>query len=128
MPLTVIRETDKLLPQYVIRKLYEITGGDAIVVTDVGQHQMWAAQHWWYDKPNSFISSGGLGAMGYGVPAAIGAKVARPDETVWAIVGDGGFLMTMQELGTIAQEQIPVKIAIINNAYLGMIRQWQEIV
>jgi acetolactate synthase-1/2/3 large subunit len=127
MPLTVIRETDKLLPQYVIRKLYEITGGDAIVVTDVGQHQMWAAQHWWYDKPNSFISSGGLGAMGYGVPAAIGAKVARPDETVWAIVGDGGFLMTMQELGTIAQEQIPVKIAIINNAYLGMIRQWQEL-
>ncbi|MBM4418027.1 MAG: biosynthetic-type acetolactate synthase large subunit [Chloroflexi bacterium] len=127
MPLTAIRPTSQFLPQHAIRFIYEATKGDAIIVTDVGQHQMWAAQHFWYDKPGSFISSGGLGAMGFGVPAAMGAKVARPNDTVWAIVGDGGFQMTSQELATIAEERIGVKIALMNNGYLGMIRQWQEI-
>jgi acetolactate synthase-1/2/3 large subunit len=88
---------------------------------------MWAAQHFWYDKPNTFISSGGLGTMGFELPAAMGVKVGRPDETVWCIAGDGGFQMTMQELGTIVQERLAVKIAIINNGYLGMVRQWQEL-
>jgi acetolactate synthase-1/2/3 large subunit len=127
MPLTTIAPTSRFLPQHAIRAVWEATKGDAIVVTDVGQHQMWAAQHFWYDKPYSFISSGGLGAMGFGMPAAMGAKVARPDETVWAFVGDGGFQMTMQELATIAEERIGIKIALMNNGYLGMIRQWQEI-
>jgi acetolactate synthase-1/2/3 large subunit len=127
MPLTSLPPGSRFVPQVAVRAIWEATKGDAIVVTDVGQHQMWAAQHFWYDKPYSFISSGGLGAMGFGVPAAIGAKVARPDETVWAIVGDGGFQMTIQELATIAEERIGVKIALMNNGYLGMIRQWQEI-
>ncbi|TAK22663.1 MAG: biosynthetic-type acetolactate synthase large subunit [Chloroflexota bacterium] len=127
MPLTHIRTTSQFLPQAAIRMIWEATKGDAIIVTDVGQHQMWAAQHFWYDKPSSFISSGGLGAMGFGVPAAMGAKVAKPNDTVWAIVGDGGFQMTSQELATIAEERIGVKIALMNNGYLGMIRQWQEI-
>ena len=126
VPLTVIRDSDKLLPQYVIRELYNVTGGDAIICTDVGQHQMWAAQHFWYDKPNSFLSSGGLGAMGFGLPAGIGAKVALPEENVWVISGDGSIQMNIQELGTIVQEQVPLKIAIMNNGYLGMVRQWQE--
>ncbi len=127
MPLTSLPPGSRFVPQVAVRAIWEATKGDAIVVTDVGQHQMWAAQHFWYDKPYSFISSGGLGAMGFGVPAAIGAKVARPEETVWAIVGDGGFQMTIQELATIAEERIGVKIALMNNGYLGMIRQWQEI-
>ncbi|MFH0847097.1 MAG: biosynthetic-type acetolactate synthase large subunit [Chloroflexota bacterium] len=127
-PMTVIRETEELLPQYIIRKLYEVTKGDAIVVTGVGQNQMWAAQHFWYDKPNHFLSSGGLGTMGYEIPAAVGAKVGRPDEVVWCIAGDGGFQMKMQELGTIVQEKLAVKIAIINNGCLGMPRQWQELI
>jgi len=126
VPMTVIRDSDKLLPQYVIRELYEVTGGNAIVCADVGQHQMWAAQHFWYDRPNSYLTSGGLGAMGFAVPAGIGAKVALPDENVWVVTGDGSIQMNIQELGTIAQEQIPLKIAIINNGYLGMVRQWQE--
>ncbi len=126
-PSTVIRETDKLLPQYVVRQIYEVTGGDAIIVTGVGQNQMWAAQYFLYDKPNSLISSGGLGTMGFELPAAIGAKVGCPDETVWAIAGDGGFQMTIQELATITQENLAVKVAIINNGFLGMVRQWQEL-
>jgi acetolactate synthase-1/2/3 large subunit len=126
-PLVETRQDDKLLPQYVIRQIYEATQGDAIVITGVGQNQMWAAQHFIYTKPNSFISSGGLGPMGFELPAAIGAKVGRPEETVWCIAGDGGFQMTIQELGTIAQENTAVKIAIINNGYLGMVRQWQEL-
>jgi acetolactate synthase-1/2/3 large subunit len=126
-PVVVIRETDALLPQFVIRKIYEVTKGDAIIVTGVGQNQMWAAQHFWYNKPHSFISSGGLGTMGFELPAAIGAKVGRPDETVWAVAGDGGFQMTIQELATAAQDNIAVKIAIINNGFLGMVRQWQEL-
>lgn len=126
-PSTSIRESESLLPQYVIRKIYEITEGNAIIVTGVGQNQMWAAQHFWYDRPNSFISSGGLGAMGFELPAAMGAKVGRPQDTVWCIAGDGGFQMTIQELATIVQEDIHVKIAIVNNGYLGMVRQWQEL-
>jgi acetolactate synthase-1/2/3 large subunit len=103
-----------------------VTKGDAIVVTGVGQNQMWAAQHFWYDKPNSFISSGGLGTMGFELPAAMGVKVGRPEETVWCIAGDGGIQMTLHELATLVQDKIGVKIAILNNGYLGMVRQWQE--
>jgi len=126
-PSMTIRDCEGLLPQLVIRKIYEVTAGEAIIVTGVGQNQMWAAQHYCYDKPNSLISSGGLGTMGFELPAAIGAKVGCPDTTVWCIAGDGGFQMTIQELATIAQERLAVKIAIINNAYLGMVRQWQEL-
>jgi len=125
-PLLESRQGDELLPQYVIRQIQEATQGNTIIVTGVGQHQMWAAQHFVYTKPNSFISSGGLGTMGFELPAAIGVKVAHPEEMVWSVAGDGGFQMTVQELGTIAQENIAVKIAIINNGYLGMVRQWQE--
>ena len=121
----VIRGGSELLPQYVIRQIYEVTRGDVIVVTGVGQHQMWAAQHCCYDKPNSLISSGGLGTMGFGLPASVGVKVGCPGEVVWCIDGDGSFQMTMQELGTIVQEGLGIKIAIINNGYLGMVRQWQ---
>jgi acetolactate synthase-1/2/3 large subunit len=126
-PLVVSHESEKLLPQYVVNKISEVTKGDATIVTGVGQNQMWAAQHFCYHKPNSLISSGGLGTMGFELPAAIGAKVGRPDETVWAIAGDGGFQMTIQELGTAVQDRIAVKIAILNNGYLGMVRQWQAL-
>ena len=126
-PALEIRECDALLPQYVIRQIYEVTKGDATIVTGVGQNQMWAAQFFFYDKPNCLVSSGGLGTMGFELPGAIGAKVGRPDETVWCIAGDGGFQMTIQELATIVQENLAVKIAIINNGYLGMVRQWQEL-
>jgi acetolactate synthase I/II/III large subunit len=122
-----IKNTKQLLPQFVIRKLYEVTKGNAIIVTGVGQHQMWAAQHYWYDRPNSFISSGGLGTMGFELPAAMGAKVGKPEEVVWCIAGDGGFQMTMHELATLVQDKIDVKIAILNNGYLGMVRQWQDL-
>ncbi|MDO8568121.1 MAG: biosynthetic-type acetolactate synthase large subunit [Dehalococcoidales bacterium] len=122
-----IRDTSSLLPQYVIRKLYELTKGEATIVTGVGQNQMWAAQHYWYNKPNSLISSGGLGTMGFGLPAAMGVKIGRPDVPVWCIDGDGSFQMTLHELGTIAQDNIEVKVAILNNGYLGMVRQWQEL-
>ncbi|MDP3991781.1 MAG: thiamine pyrophosphate-dependent enzyme, partial [Candidatus Colwellbacteria bacterium] len=126
-PSITIRETPDVLPQYVIHKLYEATGGDCYVVTGVGQHQMWAAQYWWYDKPNSFVTSGGLGTMGFEVPAAMGVQAAKPGELVWSVCGDGGFLMTMQELATIAEYGWPIKFAIINNNHLGMVRQWQEL-
>jgi acetolactate synthase-1/2/3 large subunit len=126
-PLTEIRESNGLLPQLVVRKIFEATRGEAIIVTGVGQNQMWAAQHYWYNKPNSLISSGGLGTMGFGLPASIGVKIGCPDSTVWLIDGDGSFQMTMHELATIVQEKLAVKIAIINNGYLGMPRQWQEL-
>jgi len=126
-PSTAIRETEKLLPQYVVRQISEVTRGDAIIVTGVGQHQMWSAQYFQFDKPNTLVSAGGLGPMGFELPAAMGAKVACPKETVWCIAGDGGFQMTIQELGTIAQEKLAVKIAIFNNGFLGMVRQWQEL-
>ncbi|MFC1948246.1 biosynthetic-type acetolactate synthase large subunit [Chloroflexota bacterium] len=125
-PSTYIRESEGILPQYVVRKIYEVTEGNAIITTGVGQNQMWAAQHYLYDKPNTFVSSGGLGTMGFGLPAAVGAKIGCPNETVWCIDGDGSFQMTLQELATIAQEKIAVKIAILNNGFLGMVRQWQE--
>ncbi len=125
-PLPDVEGGEELLPQYVIRKIWEVTGGDTIIVTGVGQHQMWAAQHFTCDRPGSFISAGGLGTMGFELPAAMGAKVGRPEETVWCIAGDGGFQMTIQELATIAQENIGVKIAVIDNRFLGMVRQWQE--
>ncbi|MFQ6019723.1 MAG: thiamine pyrophosphate-dependent enzyme, partial [Dehalococcoidia bacterium] len=126
-PSIVIRETDEVLPQYVIQKIYEATGGDCYVVTGVGQHQMWAAQFFWYDKPNSFITSGGLGTMGFEVPAAMGVQAAKPGELVWSVAGDGGFQMTMQELATIAEYGWPIKFAIINNGHHGMVRQWQQL-
>ncbi len=126
-PLLVSRDSEGLLPQFVVSKIYEVTKGEAIIVTGVGQNQMWAAQHYWYDKPNSFISSGGLGTMGFGLPAAMGVKVGCPDSTVWLVDGDGSFQMTIQELATIVQDNIAVKIAILHNGYLGMVRQWQEL-
>ena len=126
-PSIVIRDSDKLLPQYVIRQIYEVTRGEATIVTGVGQNQMWAAQYYRYNRPNSLISSGGLGAMGFELPAAMGAKIGCPDNTVWCVAGDGGFQMTIQELATIVQERVAVKIAIIDNGYLGMVRQWQEL-
>lgn len=122
-----IRDHDGLLPQYIVRKIYDITNGDAIIVTGVGQNQMWAAQHYTYNKPNTLITSGGLGTMGFGLPAAMGVKVGRPESAVWCIDGDGGFQMTMHELATMVQDDIEVKIAILNNGYLGMVRQWQEL-
>ena len=115
-----------LYAAHVINALWRETKGEAIVVTDVGQHQMWEAQYYHHDQPRSLITSGGLGTMGFALPAAIGAKFARPEAEVWVIAGDGGFQMTMPELATIVQEKLNVKIAIINNGYLGMIRQWQE--
>jgi acetolactate synthase-1/2/3 large subunit len=126
-PALEIRDCDSLLPQYVVRQIYEVTKGDAIIVTGVGQNQMWSAQFYFYDKPNSLISSGGLGTMGFELPAALGAKVGQPGETVWCIAGDGGFQMTIQELATAVQENIAVKIAILNNGFLGMVRQWQQL-
>jgi acetolactate synthase I/II/III large subunit len=116
-----------LYAAHVINDLWhETRGRDAIVVTDVGQHQMWEAQYYKHEHPRSLITSGGLGTMGFALPAAIGAKVARPDAEVWVVVGDGGFQMTMSELATIVQENLKVNIAIINNGFLGMVRQWQE--
>ena len=115
-----------LCAAHVIHDIWRLTGGRAILATDVGQHQMWAAQYYRHDEPRSLITSGGLGTMGFALPAAVGAKVGRPDEEVWVIAGDGGFQMTMCELATIAQERLKLNIAIINNGYLGMVRQWQE--
>jgi len=115
-----------LYAAHVIHDIWRITGGNAIVVTDVGQHQMWEAQYYHHEQPRMLITSGGLGTMGFSLPAAIGAKFACPDKEVWVIVGDGGFQMTAGELATIAQEGIKINIAVINNGYLGMVRQWQE--
>ncbi len=115
-----------LYAAHVINDIWRETNGDAIVVTDVGQHQMWEAQYYKHNRPRSLITSGGLGTMGFALPAAIGAKVACPDKEVWVIAGDGGFQMTSPELSTIAQENLDINIAIVNNGYLGMVRQWQE--
>ena len=115
-----------LYAAHVINDLWKETNGEAIVVTDVGQHQMWEAQYYHHNQPRSLVTSGGLGTMGFALPAAIGAKFAKPESDVWVVVGDGGFQMTMCELATIAQEKIKVNIAIINNGFLGMVRQWQE--
>ncbi len=113
-------------PQMVVEALRDLSPADTVVASGVGQHQMWASQYWRFDHPYTWVNSGGAGTMGFAVPAAIGAKVGRPDRTVWAIDGDGCFQMTAQELATATAERIPVKIAILNNAYLGMVRQWQE--
>ena len=126
-PSLQLPHTDKLLARQVIKDISEITDGQATLVTGVGQHQMWAAQHYRFKKLCSFLTSGGSGTMGYEVPAAMGAQVADPDATVWSICGDGGFQMTMSELATIVENRLPVKFAILNNGFLGMVRQWQEI-
>jgi acetolactate synthase-1/2/3 large subunit len=121
------QQTDVIKPQYVVEKLYELTRGEAIITTEVGQNQMWAAQYYHFDKPNHFITSGGLGCMGFGFPAAIGAQIARPDKTVVDVAGDGSIQMNIQEMATAVQYRLPVKIVILNNGYLGMVRQWQEL-
>ncbi len=117
----------EIKPQFMIQALYEATGGEAIVTSDVGQHQMWAAQYFNFSAPRRWINSGGLGTMGFGLPAAMGAKVGKPEETVVCIAGDGSVQMNMQELATCAQEGIAIKVFIMNNGYLGMVRQWQEL-
>jgi len=117
----------EIKPQYMVQALYEATGGEAIICSDVGQHQMWAAQYYHFDKPRRWINSGGLGTMGFGLPAAMGAQVGCPDATVVCISGDGSIQMNLQELATCSQNEIPVKIFIMNNGYLGMVRQWQEL-
>jgi acetolactate synthase-1/2/3 large subunit len=118
---------NEIKPQYLIQALHEATAGDAIIVSDVGQHQMWAAQYYGFNKPRRWINSGGLGTMGFGLPAAMGAQVACPDQLVCVITGDGSIQMNIQELATCVQNQVPVKVFIMNNGYLGMVRQWQEL-
>ena len=125
-PLTY-KKDDKLRPQYVVEEIYNVTNGEAIICTEVGQNQMWAAQFYKYTKPRTFISSGGLGTMGYGFPAAIGVQLGKPDATVVDIAGDGSIQMNIQELITAVSNKLPIKIAILNNGYLGMVRQWQEL-
>ena len=123
-----IPQSDALMPQQVLAALNDVIqqDDDAVVVTGVGQHQMWAAQYLFLNQPNSFVTSGGLGAMGFEIPAALGAQTGRPNSTVWSVAGDGGFQMTLQELITAVEEKLPIKIALFNNGYLGMVRQWQE--
>lgn len=126
-PLSYTKSEKIIKPQYVLETLYELTKGNAIIVTEVGQHQMWAAQFYKYKNPRSFLSSGGLGTMGYGFPAAIGAQVSNPDKLVFDIAGDGSIQMNIQELATVANYELPVKVLILNNMYLGMVRQWQDL-
>jgi acetolactate synthase-1/2/3 large subunit len=126
-PLTPEISTSEIKPQHVMREIDRLSGGRAIVTSDVGQHQMWAAQFIRFNSPRLWINSGGLGAMGFGLPAAIGAQFARPDKLVFSIVGDGGFQMSIPELATIANHALPIKIVCVNNGYLGMVRQWQEL-
>ncbi len=119
--------TDELTPPYVISRISELTSGEAMMISDVGQNQMWEAQYYKHDLPRSLCTSGGLGTMGYAIPAAMGVQVAHPEARVWAVAGDGGAQMSLNQLGTIAQEKLPVKLAILNNGYLGMVRQWQQL-
>lgn len=126
-PLSYDKDSDLIKPQYVIEKIYELTKGDAIIATEVGQNQMWACQFFKYDKPRTWLSSGGLGTMGYGMPAAIGAQLAFPDRLVIDIAGDGSIQMNIQELATAVINKLPIKVAILNNRFLGMVRQWQEL-
>lgn len=125
-PLWYERSNELLSPQWLLEQVYRVSKGDAIVTTDVGQHQMWAAQFYSFDRPNRWVTSGGLGTMGFGFPAAIGAQLGSPDDLVVSIVGDGGFQMTLQELSVIKERNLPVKVIIVNNGALGMVRQWQE--
>ncbi len=126
-PMSYDREADVIKPQYVVEKIYELTKGDAIIATEVGQNQMWTAQFYKFDKPRTLLSSGGLGTMGYGFPAAIGAQFAFPNKLVIDVAGDGSIQMNIQELATAVINKLPVKVAILNNRYLGMVRQWQEL-
>ncbi len=126
-PLKYEQKKGVIKPQYVIEKLYELTKGEAIITTEVGQNQMWAAQYYHFNRPNCFITSGGLGCMGFGLPAAIGAQVACPDKLVVDVAGDGSIQMNIQELAVAVQYNLPVKVVILNNRYLGMVRQWQEL-
>ena len=121
------QENGNIKPQAVIEALYEITGGDAIIATEVGQHQMWVAQFYSFTKPRTLLTSGGLGTMGYGFPASVGAQFAFPDKTVIAVAGDGSLQMNIQELATVVSNKLPIKVVILNNRYLGMVRQWQEL-
>jgi acetolactate synthase-1/2/3 large subunit len=122
------QETDELVPPFIMRQLWHLTDeGNCTVVTDVGQHQMWEAQYFPHTKRRSLITSGGLGTMGFALPTAIGVQMGRPDEKVWVVAGDGGFQMTMAELSTVAAERLSLKIAVINNGHLGMVRQWQDV-
>ncbi|MBI5676183.1 MAG: biosynthetic-type acetolactate synthase large subunit [Nitrospirae bacterium] len=126
-PLDYEHDPKVIKPQFVVEKIYELTKGDAVICTEVGQNQMWAAQFYKYDKPRKWLSSGGLGTMGYGFPAAIGAQMAMPDATVFDIAGDGSIQMNIQELATAVINKLPIKVAILNNRFLGMVRQWQEL-
>jgi len=126
-PLTYSTKGGAIKPQFVVQKLWEVTEGNAYVATEVGQNQMWAAQFYKFNKPRRLMTSGGLGTMGYGFPAAMGVQVAKPDAIVIDIAGDGSILMNIQELTTVVEHNLPVKIAILNNTYLGMVRQWQQI-
>jgi acetolactate synthase-1/2/3 large subunit len=126
-PLEPEVSADEIKPQHLVSEMDRLSGGEAIVASDVGQHQMWAAQFIRFNNPRQWINSGGLGAMGFGLPAAIGAQFARPDKLVFALVGDGGFQMSIPELATVANHALPVKIIVMNNGYLGMVRQWQEL-
>nr|WP_100012595.1 biosynthetic-type acetolactate synthase large subunit [Lentibacillus sediminis] len=125
-PLWYERSTDVISPQWLTEQVYRMSEGEAIITTDVGQHQMWAAQYYAFDKPNRWVTSGGLGTMGFGFPAAIGAQLGAPEDLVVALVGDGGFQMTLQELSVLKEKNLPVKVIIVNNEALGMVRQWQE--
>jgi len=126
-PSHLVRKSDELLPQYVLKRLTEVTQGRGIVVTGVGMHQMWAAQHCKFSEPNTFVTSGGLGTMGFEVPAALGAQIGRPDATVWSVCGDGGFQMTMCDIATAVENHAEVKFAILNNNSLGLVHQLQEL-
>ncbi|RJP70789.1 MAG: biosynthetic-type acetolactate synthase large subunit [Candidatus Abyssobacteria bacterium SURF_17] len=126
-PLAYKDSDSEIKPQYVVQQIYEVTQGDAIITTEVGQNQMWAAQYYKFNAPRTFLSSGGLGTMGYGLPAAIGAQIGRPDKVVFDIAGDGSIQMNIQELATAVHNKLPVNIAILNNHFLGMVRQWQEL-
>ena len=126
-PSLYIRDDAEILPQYVMQQLSQVTQGEALIVTGVGQHQMWAAQHYRFKEANTWVTSGGLGTMGFEVPAALGAKIGRPDKTVWSVAGDGGFQMTMCDLATAVENNIDVKFAILNNGTLGLVRQLQDL-